>query len=146
MDADIYVLANNKSSATALAFLDAYLPDRKPFNSIYEAWNEEQDFVFETEIAFLDFLATTDNFVFNPAFYPNTKDSIYRNVHLYYNKDNSLICGINLYQDNLEEDALLDNLKTFLSSDHGYISYHLPPCRSKLEFIATALSIKNTPQ
>jgi hypothetical protein len=139
MDADIYVLANNKHNSTALAFLDEYLPDRKYSNPIYEVWNEGQNFVFETEIALLEFLATTDYFAFSLAFYPNNNTSIYRNLCLYYNKDNSLICNINLYQDNQLEDTLLSKLQLFLKSPYGYIAYHVPPRRTKSEFIQIAL-------
>lgn len=125
-------MANDKHSSTALAFLNEYLPNRSYANSVYEVWDEQQELTFETEIALLEFLATTDHFIFNLAFYPNNKACIYRNVQLYYNKDNSLICGINIYQDSSMEDNLLSNLKLFLKSSSGYISYHVPPCRTKL--------------
>lgn len=47
MDADIYVLANDKQSSTTLAFLDTYLPDRKYAHTTYEAWNEKQGFILK---------------------------------------------------------------------------------------------------
>lgn len=146
MDADIYVLANNRNKDMVLTFLDKYLPQRKYGNGKLEYWNDASTednpptTFFDTEEELFDFLEKQSNILFLPCFYPTT-ESEYRLLQLYYFEDDSLVYCINIYQYSDKEDFLLEELKTFLGSDYGYIAYHIPPAYGKEEFIKAALSV-----
>lgn len=139
MDADIYVLAKDRSAQTAQRFLNEYLPKRRFSHDQYECYpwdgQEETDVLLETEYALLEYMEQQDNLAVNLAFYPLSRPVFLRVALLYYLNDGGMICCLNVYQDHREEAVLLNDLKHFLDSDFGFITYHAPPPNSIEDFI-----------
>lgn len=146
MDADIYVLAKNRNSDKVIQFLDKYLPERRYRNERLEFWDDSEkeenqaSIFFNSESELFIFLEKQSEVLFSPSFYPISENEI-RGLHLYYFEDDSLVFGINIYQNQKKENLLLRELKNLLKSDYGYISYHIPPAHGKEKFIKTTSSI-----
>lgn len=160
MDADIYVLANNRSPNKIIEILDKYLPQRTyaylDEDGKYQCWNDRFDeddklpdafedhnlgiFRFDTELELFEFLDDQSSFDFRPSYRP-IGDSDIRVIVLYYFEDGSLVFGLNIYQDTDREDRLLDQLKKDLGSAYGYISYHVPPAEGRSAFIELSLRV-----
>jgi len=92
MDADIYVLANDRRRETVIKVLNKYLPNRilQTGDGKYEFWNDspkandESITSFDTEVEFLDFLERQSGILFLPSFRP-VGGSDLRVLSLYYN-------------------------------------------------------------
>jgi hypothetical protein len=140
MDADIYVLAKNRNSDKVIQFLEKHLPKRRYRNERLEFWNDSEkeenqtSIFFDSESEFFIFLEKQSRVLFRASFYPISENEV-RGLHLYYFEDNSLVFGINIHQNQEKEDLLLRELKNLLKSDHGYISYHIPPAHGEKKFI-----------
>ena len=144
MDADIYVLANQRKAESIIKILDRYLPNRVyqlgDKNVEFEFWDDAIDagnqpsLFFKSELELFTFLENQTKIIFRPSF-RSTNNSLIRMVNFYYFQDDSLIVGLNIYQDSEREELLLDELKSLLNSDYGYISYHIPPESEREAFI-----------
>jgi len=145
MDADVYVLAENRSAETARKFLDKYLSERNFNDGVYEFYSyegdEELEFKFDTENEMLEFLESNTTLTLNCPFYPNNKNEFLRSVQLYYLKDGGMISCLNINQNDEKEDQLLNELRSFMSSEYGMVSYHIPPPNTKIDFINTVNQI-----
>lgn len=141
MDADIYVLAKNRSAETARNFLNKYLPERNYNEGKYEFYSykgrDEIEFKCDAENEMLELIENKDNLTLNCSFYPINKNELLRNVQLYYLTDGGMICCLNVNQNDEKENELLNELKVFLDSEYGMISYHMPPPNTKSDFINT---------
>lgn len=141
MDADIYVLAKNRSAKTAQDFLERYLPERKYNEGKYEFYsyegNEEVKFKFDSENEMLQLVGQKDTLTLNCPFYSIKQNELIRMIRLYYLSDGGMICCININQNDKKEDELLKELKLFLGSEYGMVSYHIPPPNTKIDFINT---------
>lgn len=136
MDADIYLLANNRNKDVITKILDRYIPERKYYfyseDGKYEFFDDsgeignQPSIFFNNEYDLLDFLENQSGILFRPSFHSTVK-SENRLIQLFYFEDNSLVIGLNIYQNSEREDFLLDELKSILGSIYGYISYHTPP-------------------
>ena len=138
MDADVYVLANDRSVQIARDFLEKYLPERRFDSDRYEIYfyegDKELNFLFSTEMEMLHFFECHRDIAFCCSFSPLKKTECIRKGFLYYLKDGGMICCMNIYQDDKKEDYLLEDLKNFLDSKYGLISYHIPLPNTKLDF------------
>jgi len=151
MDADIYVLANDRTAETATRVLDKYLPNRKyqigHAEGKLEYWDDaadtkDQDYrAFDTELELFTFLATQSGILFRPCWQPTVPADL-RLIQLYYFQDDSLLIGLNLYQDEEKEERLLAELKDFLGSEYGYIAYNVPPEYGKDAFTKMCKRLK----
>lgn len=146
MTADVYVLANNRSQHTVSGVLQHFVPNRVPTlqtpTGKYQYWNDlpeadQTTTLFDTETELLTFLETQSGMLYRPAF-RSTEDSTVTMVALYYFPDDSLVIGLYTPQHQPTESRLLAELKQLLNSNHGYISYHLPPAYGRKAFIAAA--------
>ena len=144
MDADIYILANDRKAENVIETMDKYLPERayqlgyekerfEYWDDLKDAENQPSTF-FGTELELFKFLENQSGIQFRPNF-RSTIQSDYRSITLYYFQDDSLVIGINIYQDEVKEEQLLTELKEFLNSKYGYIAYHIPPEDGKIAFI-----------
>ena len=152
MDADIYVLANNRKKDVIIKILDGYIPERRYhnlskdrkyefFDDTREVGNQPSTF-FDTEYDLLFFLENQSGILFRPSFHSTTQ-SENRLIQLFYFEDDSLVIGLNIYQNSEREDFLLDELKSILGSVYGYIAYHIPPEHGKEAFIKKCNSLKS---
>lgn len=145
MDVDIYVLAKNRSAETARDFLERYLPERNYNDGKYEFYsyegNEEVEFKFDSENEMLELIEKKETLTLNCPFYPINQNELLRMIQLYYLSDGGMICCININQNDEKENELLNELKLFLGSKYGMISYHIPPPNTKTEFINTVNQI-----
>lgn len=144
MDANIYVLANNRKKENVIKALDKYLPNRtyqlgkqdgqlEFWDDSNEAGNQPLTF-FKSESDLFEFLENQNEILFRPSF-RSTPESEFRVLTLYYFEDNSLVFGLNIYQDSIKEDLILSELKELLVSKYGYVAYHVPPAYGKEAFI-----------
>ncbi len=144
MDADIYVLANNRKKENVIKVLDKYLPNRRyqfgKKDGHFEFWDDSNDTedelsrFFKSESELFDFLENQNKILFRPSF-RSTTESKFRVLTLYYFEDNSLVFGLNMYQDSITEDVILNELKELLGSEYGYIAYNTPPPYGNEAFI-----------
>lgn len=144
MDADIYVLANNRNKKSLIKVLDKYLPNRiyqlGSQEGKFEFWDDSKEegnqpsLFFCTEFDLFDFLENQSGILFRPSF-RSTVQSDYRVLTLYYFEDDSLVVGLNMNQNSEQENIVLKELKQLLKSDYGYIAYHIPPVYGREAFI-----------
>ncbi|MBD2716221.1 hypothetical protein KBK19_14360 [Microvirga sp. STR05] len=151
MNADIYVLANNRKKENVLKALDKYLPNRSyqlgKQDGQFEFWNDsnqtenQPSIFFKSESDLFGFLDSQNKILFRPSF-RSTTESEFRALTLYYFEDNSLVFGLNMYQDSIKEELVLSELKELLESKYGYIAYHVPPAYGKEAFIKQCKNLK----
>lgn len=132
--ADIYVIKKSRSKTLAEAFLNYFLPKRVENTNVYELprFGNQVKLTFESADELMIYLE--ENPIAEQCIYcknPDTK-SLNRYGMIFYTPDSYMIFGISRY---IKEKEGLEELKEFLNTETGYITYECPPENTYVEFI-----------
>ena len=148
--ADIYVIHKNATKKQILEFLDYFVPNRKESQDGY--WIPEYSgnpiYEFDNANDLMDFMEMNSNFS-NRIYWRNLdENSLNKHIMIFYNEDGSVVFGISRESDsgiNLKtnnEDKCLIEMKQFLKSDLGYITYECPPEDTYEDFVKVVINLR----
>lgn len=140
--ADIYVALRSRSKIDAIDFLNEFSPIRELTTTVLEfpqhGQKTNQTFAHLNEL--LEFLENQIDAEYN-LYFRNLDDSNpNKYTMLFYTSDNALIFGFSRYinpsdpEDTTNEDAGLEELKSFLNTNLGYISFESTPKETFRDF------------
>lgn len=137
-DALCFVLANNRLAETVMLLLERYVPNHLPLAEDYEDWGVE----YATEYDMLQYLQNHPQL--NATRHWNeiekTPDSIMAGA--YFLSDGQLILSLTVAGNSVNEEKLFVELKQFLQSEIGLISYnYFPEFNNGTEFKALCNSL-----
>ncbi|MDI9309756.1 MAG: hypothetical protein QM535_06040 [Limnohabitans sp.] len=148
--ADIYVIHKNATKKQILEFLDYFVPNRKESQDGY--WIPEYSgnpiYEFDNANDLMDFMEMNSNFS-NRIYWRNLdENSLNKHIMIFYNEDGSVVFGISREEDsgiNLKtnnEDKCLIEMKQFLKSDLGYITYECPSEDTYEDFVKVVINLR----
>lgn len=134
--ADIYVIKKSRSKKLGEDFLNHFLPNREESASEYELpqYSDDPKILFNKAYDLMEYLEKNNND--NHTIYWRNLDSNNPNRHgmIFYTTDGYMIFGISVDADPENEAECLSEMKDFLKSDRGYITYECPPETTFEEF------------
>ena len=138
---DIYVIKKVRSKNAAIDFLDHCLPQRKENSNFYEVprFEKKVELEFDNVDELMDYLEEKDK-VSHCIYWRNMDDeNLNRHGMIFYTSDSYMIFGISRDSygiDNTKnEDNCLREMKNFINSEDGYITYECPPEETDFDFI-----------
>lgn len=134
--ADIYVIKKSRSKKLGEDFLNHFLPNREESAFEYEIpqYSDDPKILFNKAYDLMEYLEK--NISDNHTIYWRNLDSNNTNRHgmIFYTTDGYMIFGISVDVDPENEAECLSEMKDFLQSDGGYITYECPPETTFEEF------------
>lgn len=126
--ADIYVIKKTRSKDYALKFLDTFLPKRKESTDdyvIYTSSSDEPKYIFK-KVEDLMIYFERNTTIYQSIYWNGTdKNNLNKHAMLFYTIDGYMVFGISRDYNYKEEG--LEEMKSFLRSDKGYIITECPP-------------------
>ena len=136
--ADCYLLSTNRTKSLILGFLDKFIPNREESADEYEVpqYAENPQLLFSTELELIDFLAEKKHEP-HTIYWRSLDKSEIRNVMCFFTNDGNVIFGISTetkYPNTEIEENVFTQMKDYLLSSEGYITYEEPAPNNTEEF------------
>ena len=140
MLADIYVIKKTRSKETVFQFLNYFLPLRAESSDWYQVpqYADAAEIIFQNAESLMDYLEKTPDSEHSMYWRNLDSNDLNRHGMIFYTSDSYIIFGIS--RDNFgvkkttNEEKCLDEMKNFLQTDEGYITYESPPETTYPEF------------
>ena len=139
--ADIYVIKNSRSRQKGIDFLNHFIPNRKESADEYliPQYADNPKYEFDNANDLMEYLE--ENPKIEQSIYWNNLDvgNLNRHAMIFYTSESNMIFGISRNNYGVEntqnEEVCLAEMKQFLETDKGYITYECPPETELDEFI-----------
>lgn len=138
--ADIYVIKKTRSKKCGIEFLNYFLPKREETTDeyLFPQYADEAETEFQNAEFLMDYLEQHPNSEYGIYWRNLDSDNINQCGMLFYTSDSYMIFGISRhpidFNDKSNEEECLAEMKNFLKTDEGYITYECPPENTYCEF------------
>ncbi len=147
--ADIYVIKKTRSKKDVIDFLNHFMPERKESTNEYliPQYSDQPKTVFTSAEGLMSYLQMNSNI--EHSIYWNNLDKQSLNEHLmvFYTTDAHIIFGISRNTSEINEkfnqEDLLNQMKIFLKSNYGYITFESPPETDLENFLKNVYPFQN---
>jgi hypothetical protein len=139
--ADIYVIKKTRLKKFGIEFLDHFLPQRKESSDeyLFPQYTDKVETEFQNAESLMDYLEKYPNSEYGIYWRNLDSDNLNRYGMLFYTPDSYMIFGISRYpldfNNKSNEEECLAEMKNFLETDEGYITYECPPENTYSEFV-----------
>lgn len=132
---DIYVLIDSRAKNTIENFLNKYLMEWKEYVDEYAVpqFSDNPKMIFKHDFELMDYCEKNTNAV-QTIYWSNKKDVEPQQAMVFYTDDNKMILGLSVDNEGLGN-KYLNDMKLFLNSDYGYITYGNPAPNNSKKFI-----------
>jgi hypothetical protein len=139
--ADVYVLANERTAAAVVAFLDHFLPNRVAAAEDYPVpeYADPPQRVFADPADVIEWCASRADQSYAVYWLNGRTSSEPHSAHVFFLSDGGMVLGLSIGQNGAgEPDELLRHLRSFVGSHVGYWTHEHPPAQSTDEFRRSA--------
>ena len=126
---DIYVISDKRDRKTIEKFLNDFLPNREESADEYEVpqYSDNPEVIFGKAAELIDYCEKNTN-IEHAIYWRATENSEPEHGMVFYLKDGFVVYGLSTDASNQEyAAALLNELKEYFSTTHGYIGHEASP-------------------
>jgi hypothetical protein len=135
--ADVYVLANERTAAAAVSFLDRFLPNRVAAAEDYPVpeYADPPRRVFSDSADVIEWCAARPDRSYAVYWLNAQPDSEPHSAHVFFLSDGGMVLGLSTNRHGAgEPEELMRQLRSFAGSHVGYCTHEQPPAQSTDEF------------
>lgn len=134
--ADIYVLGNDRSVLLVNSFLNKFLPNRELTVTQWDfpEYSDNPELTINSEKEFLEYCEKHKDVTHRSYWINSVESQNPCSAHIFYLSDGKVVLGLST-NDEHQEQGLLIELKSFVNSEIGYITYECPPEECVEDFI-----------
>ncbi|TGK96258.1 hypothetical protein EHQ30_06535 [Leptospira brenneri] len=132
---DIYVITDSRAKELILSFLRHYLITWAESADEYEIpqYSYEPEIILKTDLELMDYCEQNTTVV-HTIYWKNKSDSFIKHGMVFYTSDQKMILGLSVLSGTKEKEYLKD-LKCFLQSDLGYLTFEEPAPSNYPDFV-----------